>query len=96
VNKPVQDYSQSSAAKQNKVQQSYNIGNVRYTPQKVENVQYHPRVEDSSAKIPACLNRQSSTLIYSSDSGDLGEELSDKIIIIVSSLSISGDMCYCD
>lgn len=72
VNKPVQDYNQSSAGKQNKVQQSYNMGNVRYTPQKVENVQqYHPRVEDSSAKISACLNRQSSTLIYSSDSGDL-------------------------
>jgi len=69
--KPVQDYDQSNASKQNKVQQSYNIGNTRYAPQKVENVQYHSKVEDSSAKIPACLNRQSSTLIYSSDSGDL-------------------------
>lgn len=74
VTKPVQDYDQNNASKQSKVQQSYNIGNTRYAPQKVENVQNHSKVEDSSAKIPACLNRQSSTLIYSSDSGDLGKE----------------------
>lgn len=49
------------------------MGNMRYPPQKVENIQYHSRVEDTSTKIPACLNRQSSTLIYSSDSGDLGK-----------------------
>lgn len=42
-------------------------------PQKVESTQHHTRVEESSAKIPACLNRQSSTLIYSSDSGDLSK-----------------------
>lgn len=47
------------------------MGSMRYAPQKVENVQYHPRVEDTSTKIPACLNRQSSTLIYSSENGDL-------------------------
>lgn len=59
--------------KQNKVHQNYNTGTTKYTPQKVENVQYHSRDEDSSTKIPACLNRQSSTLIYSSDGGDLGK-----------------------
>lgn len=47
------------------------MGNINYAPQKVENVQYHPKVEDTSTKIPACLNRQSSTLIYSSENGDL-------------------------
>lgn len=59
--------------KQNKMQQKYNTGSTRYAPQPAENMQYHSRVEDSSSKMPACLNRQSSTLIYSSDSGDLGK-----------------------
>lgn len=59
--------------KQSKVQQNFNTGNTKYAPQKVETIQYHSRVEDSSAKMPACLNRQSSTLIYSSDNGDLGK-----------------------
>uniref|UniRef100_A0A2S2PAV1 LIM and SH3 domain protein F42H10.3 n=1 Tax=Schizaphis graminum TaxID=13262 RepID=A0A2S2PAV1_SCHGA len=71
ANKTIQDIDHSKTIKQNKVQQSYNSGNIRYAPQKVENTQHHTRVEDSSTKIPACLNRQSSTLIYSSDSGDL-------------------------
>jgi len=75
---------QSAVPKQNKPQQSYNAGGARYAPQRAdqqqqqqqqqEHAQYHqPRVEDSSAAIPACLNRPSSTLIYSSDGGDLGE-----------------------
>lgn len=73
MNKPIQVHDQNNAAvKQNKVQQNFNTGNTRYAPQKVENTPYHSR-EDSSAKIPACLNRQSSTLIYSSDGGDLGK-----------------------
>ncbi|XP_022160078.1 LIM and SH3 domain protein F42H10.3 isoform X2 [Myzus persicae] len=71
VNKTIQEIDHSNTVKPNKVQQSYNGGNTRYVPQKAENTQHHPRVEDTSAKIPACLNRQSSTLIYSSDSGDL-------------------------
>lgn len=54
------------------MQPKYNSGSTRYAPQTVENKQYHSRVDDSS-KMPACLNRQSSTLIYSSDSGDLGK-----------------------
>ncbi|XP_025421956.1 LIM and SH3 domain protein Lasp isoform X2 [Sipha flava] len=70
VNKPIQTDDQNNAVKQNKAQQHFNSGNTRYTSQKVENNPYHSR-EDSSAKIPACLNRQSSTLIYSSDGGDL-------------------------
>lgn len=75
VNKPVQDLDQN-IVKQNKVQPNFNNGSTtRYVPQKVENTQYHSRVEDSTAKIPACLNRQSSTLIYSSDGGDLGNIL---------------------
>jgi len=73
VNKTIQEIDHSNTVKPNKVQQNYNSGNTRYVPQKVENTQHHPRVEDSSAKIPACLNRQSSTLIYSSDSGDLSK-----------------------
>lgn len=72
VNKPVQDHDQSNAVKQNTLQQNYNTGSAKYAPQKVESVKYHSRVEDASTKIPACLNRQSSTLIYSSDGGDLG------------------------
>lgn len=76
VTKPIQNNDQSYVAvKQNvaqKVQPNFNTGSTRYAPQKVENKQYHSRVEDSSAKVPACLNRQSSTLIYSSDNGDLG------------------------
>jgi hypothetical protein len=72
VNKPIQTDDQNNAVKQNKAQQHFNSGNTRYTSQKVENNPYHSR-EDSSAKIPACLNRQSSTLIYSSDGGDLGK-----------------------
>lgn len=75
--KPIQNNDQSNVAvvKQNvtqKVQQNFNTGSTRYGIQKSENKQYHSRVEDSSAKVPACLNRQSSTLIYSSDNGDLG------------------------
>lgn len=61
--------------KPNKVQQNYDTGSSNYAHQKIDNMQYHSRVEDSSAKIPACLNRQSSTLIYSSDGGDLGKNL---------------------
>lgn len=73
VNKPIQDPDQNNIAKQNKVQPNFNNGSTtRYVPQKTENTQYHTRVEQSTAKIPACLNRQSSTLIYSSDGGDLG------------------------
>lgn len=72
MNKPIQVHDENNAVKQNKVQQNVNTGSTRYAPQKVENTPYHSR-EDSSAKIPACLNRQSSTLIYSSDSGDLGK-----------------------
>lgn len=73
MNKPIQDIDYNNTAKQNKVQTSFNNGSTtRYIPQKVENTQYNSRVEDSTAKIPACLNRQSSTLIYSSDGGDLG------------------------
>ncbi|VVC41755.1 Nebulin repeat,SH3 domain,Zinc finger, LIM-type [Cinara cedri] len=71
VNKPIQDHDLNNVDKQNKVQQNYNIGSTRYGPQKLENAQYHSSVEDVSTKIPACLNRQSSTLIYSSDGGDL-------------------------
>ncbi|KAF0765757.1 LIM and SH3 domain protein Lasp-like [Aphis craccivora] len=71
ANKTTQNIDHNNTIKQNKVQQSYNGGNIRYAPQKVESTQHHTRVEEPSAKIPACLNRQSSTLIYSSDSGDL-------------------------
>jgi len=71
-NKPTQEHNlKSNDVKQNKAQQSYNSGNIRNTPPKAENMQYHSRVEDSSTKVPTYLNRQSSTLIYSSDSGDL-------------------------
>lgn len=77
INKPTQvndTKSNTNIVKQNKPTQNSSAGNNRYVPQKAENVQYYSRVdEDSSAKIPACLNRQSSTLIYSSDSGDLGK-----------------------
>lgn len=75
VNKTTQDIDQNNAIKPNNVQQSYNTGSTKYAPQRVEKTQYYPRVEDSSTKMSACLNRQSSTLIYSSDSGDLGELL---------------------
>lgn len=76
VSKPIQNYDQSNAAvKQNVTYeglQNYNTEIPGYMPQKVENKQYHSRIEESSTKIPACLNRQSSTLIYSSESSDLG------------------------
>lgn len=76
VTKPIQNNDPNYVAvKQNtaqKVQPNFNTGSTRYAPQKVENKQYHSRAEDSSAKVSACLNRQSSTLIYSSDNGDLG------------------------
>ncbi|XP_050526905.1 LIM and SH3 domain protein Lasp isoform X2 [Daktulosphaira vitifoliae] len=52
----------------NAPQQNYNSPNNdgRYLHKKNDNVHYHPRIEESN-KVPACLNRQTSTLIYSSD-----------------------------
>lgn len=73
INNPTQDDLKSNAVKQDKVQKNYSSGSAKYVPQKVDNVQYHSRVEDPSTKIPAGFNRQSSTLIYSSESGDLGK-----------------------